>query len=135
MEIDKHVMDLYQEMTQRNKNWGTVTCFFENGHCSECGACCSRLLPLTREDIRRIKKYVKKHDVYYTPLRPLLPMSDVETHNCPFLNPNVEKHRCTIYPARPEVCRVFDCKKGHGELPGKIRKYQPYDMYKLFNIE
>ena len=131
--MDADVLNLYEEMSKRNKNWGHVTCYYENNKCSECGQCCSRLLPLSKKDIKRIRTFVKKHDVYYTPLHPL-PLSNLETHNCPFLNPNEEKHRCMIYPARPEICRVFTCEQGHGTLPGKIRKYQPYDMYKLFNL-
>lgn len=37
-----------------------LTC---NGKCTECGQCCSNLLPMTDDEISVIKKYIKKNGI------------------------------------------------------------------------
>ena len=75
-----------------------------NGNCSNCGECCSDILPLSSRDITRIKNYLKNHRI--------------ERHNltncfirynfcCPFRND--KERKCDIYEVRPEICRVFKC--------------------------
>ena len=34
-----------------------------NGECSQCGSCCTNFLPMTRKEIREIRRYIKKHGV------------------------------------------------------------------------
>lgn len=36
-----------------------VECLFVDGKCSECGGCCSNLLPVTQKEINTIKVYCK----------------------------------------------------------------------------
>lgn len=78
--------------------------YTNNGKCSNCGECCSDILPISKKDIERIREYLKNHKV--------------ERHNnpncftqydftCPFRN-NLQ-HKCDIYEVRPEICRVFKC--------------------------
>ena len=107
--------------------------YYVDGKCSECGRCCSRLLPLSKKDIKRMKLYVTKHNVaHYHKYRTAASMA--EHFDCPFCNPQ-DVHRCNIYEARPTICRMFSCKENpHGKLPGAITNYQLYDMYELFNI-
>ena len=90
-----------------------VTDFTNNGVCSQCGNCCSNLLSLTKNEIERIQKYVKKHrikpHVINAPLQnPTIDMT------CPFLNMEKSSERCNIYPVRPYICRRFNCSEPNG---------------------
>lgn len=82
--------------------------YSENGECSNCGACCSNLLPMSPGDIKRIRRYIKKHRI--KPALHGIPMDATVDWLCPFMDPGKE-HKCRIYPARPEICRMFFCGK------------------------
>ena len=77
--------------------------YTKDGQCSNCGACCSNFLPMSREEISRIKLYLRSHRV------------SEQRHNaaagidatCPFRDE--AKRRCLIYPTRPEICKGFMC--------------------------
>lgn len=77
--------------------------FTRQGNCSNCGSCCSTMLPLSNEEVKRIKAYVKKHKI------------KEQRHNfivgvdmtCPFRDEANKK--CLIYPIRPAICRQFMC--------------------------
>lgn len=81
-----------------------VTDCSTKGKCSRCGQCCTDFIPLTQEEILRIKIYMKTHKVernYCT-----------DAHGnylvlCPFLS----EEGCQIYPVRPKVCQGFCCWK------------------------
>ena len=98
--------------------------FTKNGHCSKCGECCSAFLHLSVEDIARIKKYLTCHVV------------KKHYHNsavCPFLN---KEKTCSIYEARPYICRIFRCNKKHPEKHVKIFEkveFNLVNMWRLFN--
>lgn len=74
-----------------------------NGRCSNCGSCCSDMLPISDNEIIRIRKYIRKHNI------------KEYRHNgrmgadltCPFRDE--QKKVCTIYPVRPEICQTFMC--------------------------
>lgn len=96
------------------KSEKTVTDYTVGGKCSECGACCSDLLPLTKSDIKRVRQYMKRHHVTLTP-----PRADVDL-TCPFLS---EDKHCKVYEARPTICRIFMCnKKPHWSAGHKRRE-------------
>lgn len=77
--------------------------FTKDGKCSNCGQCCSDFLPLSNEEILRIKRYIKKHGI------------KEQRHNylqgiditCPFRSEAEQK--CLIYEIRPAICRQFMC--------------------------
>ena len=77
--------------------------FTVNGKCSCCGECCSDLLPLSEDEVKRIKEYVQKHGI------------KEQRHNgmigvdltCPFRDEANKK--CLIYSIRPEICKQFMC--------------------------
>lgn len=78
-----------------------------NNKCSMCGECCSAILPMSNQELKRIKKYVKQHNIkthqcginaYKTPALDI---------TCPFRNN--EKRICEIYPVRPWICQKFIC--------------------------
>lgn len=74
-----------------------------NGKCSNCGECCSDLLPLSDEEVIKIKKYIKKHHI------------KEQRHNflqgvdltCPFRDE--ANRKCLIYDIRPAICKQFMC--------------------------
>ena len=37
--------------------------FTNNGICSSCGNCCSHLLPMNKQEVDRIKKYIKSNHI------------------------------------------------------------------------
>lgn len=45
----------------------------DNGKCTQCGACCSNLLPMTDSEIETIHKYIKKQNIKEH--RHILPLS------------------------------------------------------------
>ena len=97
--------------------------FTKGGKCSQCGACCSDLLPISESEYYRIRRYIKKHNIkeqkHIAPAvlaeQPKLDLT------CPFLNENKKTEKCAIYPVRPAICRFFICSnpreaRNHPEL-------------------
>ena len=108
---------------------------FVDGKCSQCGKCCLRWLPMSSRDIKNIRNYIKKHDVFYAP-RMISPLMTQETTCCPFLRWDQTTERCQIYPARPTVCRSYDCKNHqHGKLNGHRKDYILRDLYEVFKLQ
>ena len=80
----------------------------DNGKCTQCGACCSNLLPMTDSEIATIHKYIKKHNIKEH--RHILPFAEPTLDlTCPFLNDSKPSEKCDIYEVRPMVCRDFIC--------------------------
>ena len=80
----------------------------DNGKCTQCGACCSNLLPMTAEEIETIRKYIKKHNIKEH--RHILPLAKPTLDStCPFLDDSKSCEKCTIYEVRPRICRDFIC--------------------------
>ena len=76
----------------------------KNGCCSCCGECCTDFLPVTKEEVIRIKEYLFQH--------PEIKEQDHISGNnlkvlCAFRDE--ENKKCLIYDVRPEICRKFCC--------------------------
>lgn len=109
-----------------------------DGKCSCCGSCCTNFLALSDAEICRIKKYIRKHDIkpcshgFTAPLT-VLPVDMI----CPFRDE--EKKICTIYEARPFICRHYRCNKTVKEFfleafkedPGYARRKRSYINMRL----
>jgi Fe-S-cluster containining protein len=81
----------------------------QNGLCAKCGKCCRTNSPIyvTPLDLARIAEHLR---VPYSELKrrlKLIPLRNGAYHMvgkpCPFLKGNL----CSIYEARPEVCRLY----------------------------
>ncbi len=112
----------------------TVTNFTENGKCTECGQCCSSLLPIAASEIKAIRKYIRKH--YIKPFvhkGPVAsPMIDL---TCPFLNDSKPNHKCMVYEVRPLICRIFICSKEMNLLDAmKIKNHFATEEVQLVNM-
>lgn len=97
-----------------------------NGHCSGCGECCSDTLPLSKSDIKRIKRYM-----IHKKVRAVNRGNCMELDcTCPFLN---ENNRCNIYEVRPKICRVYQCDKSAIAMTGPFTEgMEVYSMRELF---
>ena len=110
--------------------------FTKDGQCSGCGSCCSNFLPLSRGEIRDIRRYVEKHHIkeHVHSGAPLSePLWDL---TCPFLDISKPTNRCTIYSHRPYICRAFMCNRPPEETTRQkwefLRQHDPVDMRATF---
>ncbi|MDI9619421.1 MAG: YkgJ family cysteine cluster protein [Candidatus Nezhaarchaeota archaeon] len=70
-----------------------------------CGRCCYNTeMPLTLGDVNRIKRLGFSESHFIDKVGGLPRLRNVEGH-CVFLNPHLNS--CTIYPMRPEGCRLY----------------------------
>lgn len=79
-----------------------------DGKCSNCGECCSDLLPLTDAEVRKIKRYAKAHNLKEHRQAPFFDPKAIDL-TCAFRNEQTK--RCDIYPVRPLICQAFICTK------------------------
>lgn len=87
-----------------------VTDHTNKGACSNCGECCSSLLPVSDDEIKQIRQYIKSHHI-----KPKSGVRAPMTNHmidltCPFLDVGREQ-KCMIYEVRPLICRKFTCGK------------------------
>lgn len=105
--------------------------FTDDGKCTQCGACCSRYLPMTQKEANVIHRFVKKHDI--KEFKHLFPVSnDAFDMTCPFMDDSKQKEKCRIYPVRPEICKQFICSKEKKLFNGHWQQYSVVDMRKEF---
>lgn len=83
-----------------------ITNYTIDNKCSNCGNCCNNILPVNKDEIKRIKRYIKEHDIkavkrFYPTDHKSIDMM------CPFRDD--DKKICNIYEVRPKVCRLFLC--------------------------
>lgn len=90
------------------KNMIWIEDYTKEGKCSQCGNCCSGILPLSMADIKRIHKYMETHKLKEHRSGVAMMTGQVDG-TCPFRD-DVNK-RCDIYDVRPAICRVFICNK------------------------
>ena len=80
--------------------------FCKDGKCSQCGNCCSNLLPMSQKEVDVIHRYIKKHHI--KECKHLLPVAKPAFDmTCPFRDN--DRKICTIYEVRPEICKQFIC--------------------------
>ncbi len=84
----------------------TIKNFCVNGKCSQCGQCCTNLLPMSDSEVNRIHRYMKRHHIEQHFQKTLVEIGSTDL-TCPFRD-NKNK-RCLIYEVRPEICKQFIC--------------------------
>lgn len=102
-----------------------LTC---NGECTKCGECCSWFLPISPKDIERMKKYIKANNIKIQ--QQVLVMQSKLM--CPYYTGNKEKG-CSIYAARPDICRFYQCNKVSASLE-EVKKLSgaiPTNMWEI----
>ncbi len=110
-----------------NKGYEDLT---KKGQCRECGACCSDILPVTKSEIREIKRYVKLHNIKpkdYSFAVYALP--NCQDRTCPFLDISKQDKKCMIYEVRPSICKDFVCNKTKTEMAADVGLSLEEDFY------
>lgn len=80
--------------------------FTKDGKCSNCGNCCSNLLPMSAKEVKAIRDYIAKYHI--KECKHIIPVAKAPYDmTCPFRDNT--NNVCTIYPVRPEICRQFIC--------------------------
>ena len=78
-----------------------------DGKCSKCGKCCSDILPLTSQDMARMRMFIQTNK--FKPFTQRTEETkDYYDNSCPFMT---DDFKCAIYTIRPEVCKYFGCWK------------------------
>ena len=97
-----------------------------NEKCTKCGECCGIVLPMDQDDANKIQEYVIKHKIF--PQRHLKIMTN--KWQCPYYNGDKEKG-CSIYEARPKICRYFQCNKRYMTVKEltEMKDAIPVDMW------
>lgn len=88
----------------------TCTDFTVNGKCSNCGQCCSNMLPMSKREVKRIKAYIKQHDIKEQRHNVLVGID----MTCPFRDE--ANRKCLVYEVRPAICRQFMCNHTHEDI-------------------
>ena len=107
-----------------------ITDYTTQGKCSNCGACCSDFLPLSDNDIRRIKAYIEEHHIKEQR------HNDIQGYDmtCPFRDEANKK--CLIYKIRPAICKQFMCNHTIEDIQKAKKlfhqKYAPVNMRAVF---
>lgn len=96
-----------------------------DGKCSKCGGCCAGFIPLTKDEVSRIKRYVKKNKIEMRERKSLFGYDG----RCIFLNPKTRE--CMIYPVRPYVCSDFICNRENWKEKREFYSERAY--YNKFN--
>jgi Fe-S-cluster containining protein len=102
-----------------------ITDYTQNGECVSCAECCSRMLPMTSDELARLKAMVAKENIKSNTFIKI-PQIGVDW-TCPLLS---QDKRCRIYENRPSICRSFCCHKESADYSGlwPSHKYRVTDM-------
>lgn len=80
------------------------------GNCSKCGNCCAAMIPITRKEEKRIKRYIEDKEIKPEPFQ----IGNNMNLQCCFYDR--ENKKCKIYEVRPNICRSFKCNRKESEL-------------------
>ena len=101
--------------------------FTKDGKCVSCGNCCTAVLPVTTEEIKAIKRYIKRKHI-----KPVKHSNVDFDFTCPFRN-DAEK-KCNVYEVRPAICRDFKCDKPQKMIDGTKEKYNYDNRFHTVNM-
>ena len=90
--------------------------------CVGCGKCCGHYLPMSSQDIERVRRYAREHgtEPRWTGI------------DCPWLADN---KTCAVYEARPDVCKAYHCdSRMSGHIDSDPADYHIYNTERLFML-
>lgn len=99
--------------------------FTDNGKCTQCGNCCTALLPMTAEELKTLKRYVHKKHIRIVKHENL--EGNTLDLTCPFRND--EKRKCMVYEVRPQICRDFKCDKPQQQIDKTKAEFEYNDSF------
>lgn len=99
------------------------------GSCYGCGECCGRFIPLSAFDVERLRSFAERNEVATEPMATIDgdSMTIRINLNCPFLVDGL----CSVYEARPEICREYRCdlhRNGSMRVPFGVAGMEVRDM-------
>lgn len=97
-----------------------------DGKCSNCGNCCVDLLPLSKNELERLRRYAREHILKEHRQAPFWDPKATDL-TCPFRNQHTQK--CEAYPVRPLICRSFTCAK-----PLDVAKHDRDEIHKTRQV-
>lgn len=104
-----------------------------HGKCSDCGSCCSSVIPVTDAEAEILKGYAEAHGI-----KPELPEGKgmIMQLQCPFLHKETgQPCKCLVYPVRPGICRSYRCDKSDADiLRDYLRTTNQKEMPKAKNL-
>ena len=100
--------------------------FTKDGKCSKCGNCCTALLPITKEELKALQRYVKKHHIQIVRHEGGIDLT------CPFRND--ELGICTVYEVRPQICKDFRCDKPQKKIDDTKENYEYDNRFSIYNL-
>ncbi len=103
--ILSYILIIFSILYIMNRN-AIISLYFgkQKFRCIRCGRCCSLKVRLTKDDIKRLKKFsIDKHII----LKKGKPYIRQINGYCPFLNIKGGRASCSCYEDRPEICRTF----------------------------
>lgn len=107
--------------------------FCKNGKCIGCGSCCTNALPMTKQEVDKIKAYIKKNGIREQ--KHMIPTNVpiIVDMTCPFMK-NYGRERCVIYEVRPRICKEFICDPEQRKVPDKnfTSRTKVYDVRETF---
>jgi Fe-S-cluster containining protein len=90
-----------------------------NEICQKCAECCRKypFVKISKEDIKALEQFTKLHFTAFTnPMRKADEeyfLQFQENGNCFFLIENNGGYACSVYEARPGICRNYPFEDGH----------------------
>lgn len=104
--------------------------FCKNNQCSKCGNCCTPFLPMTKNEVKAVKEYLKNK-----------PQIKEKALNNPFFKDNnifvrccfydSEKKECMIYPVRPLICKMYRCDQDEAKIEDNKKFVQSRSHYNI----
>ncbi len=86
--------------------------------CQKCAECCRDypFVKLSENDIHSLEQVTKSHfDVFTNPMYKIGKgyfLQFQENGDCFFLNENNDSYSCSVYEARPEICKNYPSRDG-----------------------
>ena len=100
--------------------------FTKDGKCTKCGNCCTALLPMTKDELKTVQRYVKRKHIQ------IVKHSGGLDLTCPFRND--ELGICTVYAVRPQICRDFQCDKPQKKIEETKNLYKYDNRFHTVNL-
>ena len=115
------ILDVYNDMKHGVYN------FTKDGKCTSCGNCCTALLPVSKEELKVIERFIKRKHI-----KPVKHEGADVDLTCPFRND--EDKVCLIYEKRPQICRDFKCDKPQQKIDKTKNEYTYDNRYFVVNF-
>ena len=113
------ILSLYEIVSLRANLSPTQNFLNFNGSCSDCGACCDRVLMMSLSEITQIRRYLAKNPEICKQIEEI--NQGLPHRMCPFLDHTRPHHKCLIYTVRPIICRYYVCDERRIDGNGMLR--------------